>query len=175
MPGPVDPTVAGVQITNNGLEIADGTNVRATLGILTPAVSGPPPVAATYGLRIISSDGTTVIVDGTSAMFRIVTTGTLTPGAPGAGARTSASATLSTGLTYTPITLWSTGSSFISVAIPYYEWDLATGGVIWSYDGAATWVAGNSTQVTAYQAREAAAGPDSADVFRYYILVQVAI
>lgn len=30
-----------------------------------------------YGLKVISSDGTTVIIDGTSAMFRILATGTL--------------------------------------------------------------------------------------------------
>src|ERR1035437_1345271 len=34
MPGPVNPLAPGVQVTNNGLEIADGTNVRATLGKL---------------------------------------------------------------------------------------------------------------------------------------------
>jgi|ERR1035437_39408 hypothetical protein len=43
MPGPVNPLAPGVQVTNNGLEIADGTNVRATLGKLPDG---------TYGLLI---------------------------------------------------------------------------------------------------------------------------
>ena len=43
MPGPVNPLAPGVQVTNNGIEVADGTNVRATLGKLPDG---------TYGLLI---------------------------------------------------------------------------------------------------------------------------
>src|SRR5438309_2562414 len=61
---------AGVYATDDvGLEVTDGTNVRAQLGLL-PLPGNP------YGLRVISSDGSTVIIDATSDVFKISASGT---------------------------------------------------------------------------------------------------
>jgi hypothetical protein len=46
--------------------------VRVTLGDISPAGDD-----SDFGLKIVSSDGTTVIIDGTSDVFRIQATGTL--------------------------------------------------------------------------------------------------
>ena len=60
---------AGTYITDDvGVEITDGSNVRAQLGKLG---------TNSFGLKVISSDGSTVIVDGTSDMFKIAAQGTI--------------------------------------------------------------------------------------------------
>lgn len=51
----------------NGITINDGTHDRAILG----AIGG-----GDYGLKVISNDGSTVIIDGTSDVFRIAYSGT---------------------------------------------------------------------------------------------------
>jgi len=77
MPNPNQPPfessrAQGVQITDRGLEQGDGLNVRVQLGDISAAKDG-----SSYGLKVISSDGSTTIIDGTSDMFRISSTGTL--------------------------------------------------------------------------------------------------
>lgn len=57
----------------SALQISDSAGViRVTLGALGNG---------DYGLKVISTDGSTVIIDGTSDMFRIAATGTLTANA----------------------------------------------------------------------------------------------
>lgn len=85
---PVIVSQPSVQITGRGLEVADGTNVRAQLGDISANNDG-----SSYGLKIISSDGATVIIDGTSSVFSIAATGTLTATAA-AHLDTTATATL---------------------------------------------------------------------------------
>jgi hypothetical protein len=60
----------GVYVTNDvGLEVTDGIRSRVQIGHLV--------ATGDFGIRVVSSDGTTVIIDGTSDMFRISVTGTL--------------------------------------------------------------------------------------------------
>ena len=60
----------GVYISNGvGLEVTDGSNSRVQLGLLP---------TGSYGLRVVAPGGTTVIIDGTSDIFKIGATGTLT-------------------------------------------------------------------------------------------------
>lgn len=60
----------GVYVSDDvGLEVTDGFQSRVQMGLLPVGVNK-------YGIRVVSSDGTTVIIDGTSDMFRIQTTGT---------------------------------------------------------------------------------------------------
>ena len=86
-------------VTSDGVSVTDGANVRVELGA----------TGADYGLRVTSSDGATVIIDGTSNMFKIAATGTQSltgvngSGAGGGSALTSV--TLSTGLAYCPAAL----------------------------------------------------------------------
>ena len=60
---------AGTYITPDvGVEVTDGSNVRAQLGKLA---------AGSYGLKVISAGGSTTIIDGTSDVFKIAASGTL--------------------------------------------------------------------------------------------------
>lgn len=70
--GPFRPTEQAVQITDRGLEVGDGTNSRVQLGDISAAKD-----KSSYGLKVVSSDGSTVIIDGTSDMFKISASGTL--------------------------------------------------------------------------------------------------
>ena len=77
---------AGAYATDDvGLEVTDGTSSRAQLGKLP---------GGTYGLRVVSSDGSTVIIDGTSDMFKIAASGTLTAAFPAAGSAAQRTASL---------------------------------------------------------------------------------
>jgi hypothetical protein len=63
----------GVYVTDDvGLEITDGSVSRVQLGLL------PTGGAGTYGLRVVTAAGAFVIIDGTSDIFKIGATGTVT-------------------------------------------------------------------------------------------------
>ena len=65
-------------ITNSGVVVNDGTYDRVVMG----AIASNP---IDYGLKVVSSDGSTVIIDGNSDMFKISATGTLTQAFPAIG------------------------------------------------------------------------------------------
>src|ERR1035437_3720687 len=199
MPGPVNPLAPGVLVTNMGLEIADGTTVRATLGILKPATTNPPVAAvyglrvngsaisgdmggsppaltataggqltnngvevadgtytratlgnlgSSYGLRVISSNGSTVIIDGSSDIFKIAASGTLTTSSfTGPGFQT-ANDTLSTGLTFMPSHLSFTNFNSTVFMSPYIQH--VAGMVAQDRYVSASLTGGNQTLVAAY-------------------------
>jgi hypothetical protein len=88
-----------------GLTVADAAgSTRVTLGMIG-TVDAP-----SYGLRVVSSDGTTVIIDGSSNMFKIIATGTLTRAFVAATGSATASTTLTAlgaGYSVPPACLWS--------------------------------------------------------------------
>jgi hypothetical protein len=146
-----------------------------------PSMVGSNVVIDSSGIQVINgkltvtNPGSVVIIDGTSDMFRIVATGTLACAAPGAGAQTSAGATLSTGLTYGPASSWYVGTGSGDIPCPYYIWNLSGGAINWSYEGRANVINTNQTSVGAYQSRMSGAGADYVYTYRYYVLSQVAI
>jgi len=78
----------GVYVSDDvGLEVTDGVSSRVQLGLLPIGVGN-------YGLRVVSADGTTVIIDGTSDVFKVVASGTLSAVIPATGAIVSASVSL---------------------------------------------------------------------------------
>lgn len=90
---------AGVYVTDDiGLEVTDGTNSRVQLGLLP---------SGTYGLRVVAADGTTVIIDGTSDMFKIAAKGTqsVTITAGNLSNTASTSITLSNPASNTPLVI----------------------------------------------------------------------
>ncbi|HEX8977907.1 MAG TPA: hypothetical protein VF781_15485 [Solirubrobacteraceae bacterium] len=113
---------AGVYVTDDvGVEVTDGTNVRVQLGILP---------SGTYGLRVISADGTSVIIDGTSDIWKVGATGTLSIASPGPANGTASTALIDdvtpvTGAwqTATPVNLWFTQGE----ALPYFPLVLPAG------------------------------------------------
>lgn len=71
----------------NGFQVFDAAgNTRVIMGIIG---------AGSYGLKVVAADGTTVIIDGTSDIFKIAATGTTSvTGAAVAGVTTTTSVTL---------------------------------------------------------------------------------
>jgi hypothetical protein len=79
---------AGTYLSKNaGVETTDGMQVRVTLGVITSNVDAGTGevVPVDYGLKVVSSDGTTVIIDGNSDMFKIAASGTQSVAFPAAG------------------------------------------------------------------------------------------
>jgi len=165
---------AGTQLTNKGVEVSDGTNVRVTLG----QISATP----TYGLKVVSSDGTTVIIDGTSDMFKISASGTVQTAAFVRPGTTQASVTLLLGMTYAPsfiyLDQYSTGIGARSGI--YFTWDSVMGSatqgqVTASYSLDVQTVSTNQTFVQATTtAAGIFAGTEVARTYRYFILTEVA-
>ena len=172
MPGPANVAAPGVQVTNNGIEITDGTNVRATLGLLTPGTSN-------YGLRVISSNGTTVIVDGSSDVFKIAATGTMTtPNVGGTPAKGILTVTLTTNMSYLPATLFfvlsSDATANTSELCPNQIISNA-GAIVFEYEG---WVGlpasgTTTTRLVAQTFATTAGGGGTAATYRYYLLQEI--
>lgn len=59
---------SNVYVTSEGLSVTNGSVVRAHFGALG---------GGDFGLRVVAADGSTVIIDGTSNMFKIAATGTM--------------------------------------------------------------------------------------------------
>lgn len=162
-----------VHVEADGVVVTDLAGTRRVLvGQLTPE-SGTAP--ATYGLRVVSSDGTTVIIDGTSDMFRIAATGTTTITGPTAGGTTNTNVDFATGFTYPPAYLcFCEITVATSNQIPLIVWDLATGTL--SQEIYAKTAVFNTNQ-TRLSITWRATTNQSASTFtvRYYILEQVGL
>lgn len=128
----------------------------------------------TGGKLEVRNGDSVVIIDGTSNMFKIVTTGTLTPAAPGASAQTTDTVTVPTGLTVTPASQWFAEFGIGDQPLPYYFWHLATGVVMESMAGWTLWVAGNQTKLTAEHNNKDSPTP-IAYPCRYYVFKEVAV
>ena len=163
-----------------GVSVYDAAgNQRVVLG----QISSTPD----YGLKVVSADGTTVIIDGTSDMFRIAATGSSTlagvDGSGAAGGTASNVITLSTGLTFAPATMifYSlTGSSAGQIPTPYYIWDSSNGfagsGLVTDdFHGQAAVVNTNQTQVSLFWGTRLNRSGATSRIFRYYVLEQVGI
>jgi hypothetical protein len=163
---------AGVYVTDDvGVEITDGQAVRARLGLLQNG---------NYGLQVIAADGATVIIDGTSDVFKIVATGTL--GTSGAGTGTAQGAvTLTTGLGVIPVcSVW---QEFLDTATSQNAGEagssliinLTSGAIAFLYEGwaEATAVAGQTRVVAQTTATPVGAGGRSG-TYRYYLMQEVA-
>lgn len=76
---------ANTRVTANGVVVNDGTTDRVTVG----------DIGSNYGLKVVASDGTTVIIDGESNMFKIQASGTLSRAFPALGTASSSTTVLS--------------------------------------------------------------------------------
>lgn len=141
--------------------------VRVTLGDISPAGDD-----SDFGLQVVSSDGSTVIVDGTSDIFTIIASGTLTTAASAVGAETNTSTTLSLGLSYRPLVVGILDDPLASdaVQVPYVHWDNTTGtiAVSWSLF---TEISGSNTVL---RARTKSRTGHAAATYKYFVLKQVA-
>jgi hypothetical protein len=152
--------IAQTTVTADGVEVSHGGVDRVTLGALG---------GGDYGLKVVNS-GATVIVDGSSDMFRIVTTSTFnSPVASGSGTFTS-TVTLSTGLTDVPaVVCWM--EAVRGLMIPYIIWNHADGLVTEHWE---VWIENVNTNQTKLTCQLRTRFADSAYTIRYFVLEQTA-
>ena len=163
---------AGTYITPDvGVEVTDGSHVRVQVGQFT---------AGSYGLKVISSDGTTVIIDGTSDMFKIAATGTLSQAFPAVGNSSKASVTLTSLGTFTtaPACLANTTDNNATEANArmgnyWASINLATGVVGWYANTAIALSA--SQAVVSLAAGSPTVNPSTTAGCRYWVMVEVGL
>lgn len=87
---------SNVYVTSDGVAVTDGIQVRAQLGRLP---------SGDYGLRVVASDGATVIIDGVSNVFKILVSGTITTASFTQPNEATATVDVTTGLNVDPANL----------------------------------------------------------------------
>ncbi len=126
----------------------------------------------------------TIIIDGTSDMFKIAATGTITvngvDGSGAGGGTATATVTITTGFTYRPAHLiYAQFAGGLAGLTPSVQWDVSngfpqSGHITDAYNGWVEAVIGNATKVTCRWATRLNRSGSSVD-FRYYVLVEAAI
>lgn len=160
-------------------------NANATDGTATVTIDADGVTIEDGALTVVNPGGT-VIIDGSSNMFKIAATGTLSvtgPNGSGAGGGTANnSATISTGLTAAPVSVWhlqdTTGFPGYAMALPYVTFDNSNGfpssGLVTDrYLGGAKVVNTNETQVTATWSSRLNRSASSL-TWRYYLMKETA-
>ena len=185
--GPVSSGYAAVQVVSTGLNVTDTSGtVRVYMGNIPNG---------DWGLQVVTAGGGFVIIDGTSDMFRIAATGTMSLATVNGDRNVNTSVTL-TGLgalSTTPVGLHQAGSSNATTGD---RWggtpvDLAVPGTAWaatSSGGATTnaflslnWIASmrntldGSNQCVVVMASSNQSGASHTVFGRYYVMAQTAI
>lgn len=159
-----------------GIKVADSLGVdRVTLGQISIPTEANP--TGDYGLKVVSSDGATTIIDGTSNMFKIAATGTLNWPAAGAGAQTTNTTDVATGFTYAPMVTANVdfGGTLVLPA-PQTGIALFDGHVVQHRDVSTQVVSVNQTRVTFTTSDGDAGGiGTSLAAGRFYILKEAAL
>lgn len=153
------------------VEDANGV-VRARLGMIGTTQSPD------YGLKVTSSDGATVIIDGTSDIFKITATGVLNTSGAGTG---TATASVLLGITATNIPtnlVWEefndAGTGFNAAEISNAMVVTAAGAVAFLYEGWAE-LNGTSNVVVIVRTTATTAGAGGrVGNYRYYTLQEAA-
>lgn len=171
--------IDGVQLERGKLLTAFAPAPEELSNVPGEVIIDDSGITIVNGALVVKNPGSTVIIDGTSDMHKIVATGTLATGANSGTSEVSASASLSTGLTYRPVNHWFLDLSAGAQHLPYYfnNWAVtanAGADTLDGYNGRANVVNTNQTQVTAYLATTRSAGLSSR-TFRYYVYKEVAI
>lgn len=101
-------------VTADGVQVTDGQNPRVIMGRLGTVTVDPVTglVSGEFGLRVMGVGGSTVIIDGTSNMFKIAATGTLSSASGPNVGRMEISVDLATGLTTAPMHTGSAGFGY---------------------------------------------------------------
>jgi len=164
---------AGDTVPGAALVVKDTTGVeRVTLGKIG---------ASDYGLKVVSSDGATVIIDGTSNMFKILATGTQTVAFPAAGLGDSVETTLSGLGSYTtpPQCLYTTADDTSVTLKRGVDADmavvLASGHMNWRASSYVKLSASPGNVVIALDVASMLASPGGSASQRYYVLAETAI
>jgi hypothetical protein len=128
-------------------------------------------VAITNGELTVTNAGSTVIIDGTSDIFKIVATGTITVPANGtAPVQNTNTVNLSTGLTYVPASLWFQQQSGYSATMPFLNFNNANGAAL-QYNSSECWMP-SSGHTGMWASALTISGTVVAWTFRYYALVE---
>jgi hypothetical protein len=178
----VDIASAQVTVQPANITVTDGSVVRVVLGAISGTVDAGTGefTPDTYGLKVVSSDGSTVIIDGTSNMFKIAATGTLTRAFPAVGTNAFSSVTVSSGYSAMPAMLFSTALNDASLlntrAVDFAPVIALATGVTQYYARAFANLASVPGGVTVtLEAASATVNPGTTAATRYYILIEVGI
>lgn len=131
-------------------------------------------IDVTGGAITVTNPGATVIIDGTSNMFKIAATGTSSITGPTAGSATSNNVTVNTGFTYAPAFV-----AFLDITavtanqLPHVSWNLSTGAWERNLYMKTVVVETSKTQVSVTW-RSALDDSGLTYNYRYYILQEVA-
>lgn len=169
----LDQSVGATQIADNAVTTPKLIANAVVTGKIASGVS-------VTGMLVISNASGTVIIDGTSDMFRIIATGTGTVAGPngssGSVASTVNNITVATGLTYPPayLTYVETGGG-VAQQIPAVVSFVTDGTPQITFVTSVSVVNGNQTrhQVSCYATANLSGDPDIP--YRYYIHEQVAL
>jgi hypothetical protein len=168
-----------VHVASDGVHVTDeaGTD-RVHIGRIGESVNAEGTITGEYGLRVVSSDGSTVIIDGTSDMYRIAATGTFTlvgpAGSSGNCVNTTMTVVVATDFTYPPHVEVSVETATNQAAVTPY-WSAGLNGTISLGFTSSSRVV--NTDETEIRATWFAQSDQSAltDTFRYRVLEQTAI
>lgn len=159
---------SNVYVTSAGVAVTDGTTVRAEIGALG---------GGEYGLRITNA-GATVIIDGTSNVFKIALTGTIAIASSTAAGETTTQDTFVTNLGGTnPVNLWYVdfgGSGQGAQLMPWFLLNSSGGAGLDGYYGRVYAFSATETRVRAYLWTSRAAGT-TGRTYRYYVMREAAI
>lgn len=133
------------------------------------AIITPSGITVLNGAIVVKNAGATVIIDGTSNMFKIAATGTMNYPYTDAGTpNASATVTVATGLTYAPAFL-----GFVQSGSYAYPSPLDNGvGVMW--EPIVRVVNTNETEVS-HRVHNSSGSPVAAFAGRYYLLKEAAL
>lgn len=165
---------AGTTVKTTALSIFDSAGVeRVTLG----SIGG-----GDYGLKVTAADGVTVVVDGTSEMFRIAASGTLTRAFAAAPSASTSTATIGaiTGLTVSPAMLWEVtddNSGFAQLRFPGLKptFNSPAGTLAWLAGCYVSLSASPGSPVVGLVAQSVTANPGTTAAAKYYVLIQAGI
>jgi hypothetical protein len=163
---------AGVQVLIDDIVLSRATSLVTGDGSVVMDYNG---ITIINGKLTLTSAGSTIIIDGTSDMFKIAATGTTAVAGPAAGGFTEVDIVLSTGFTYRPMLIGMTDRG-TSVADPLgrISYNTANGLVAYQEWLEASVVSTNQTNVACMWN---AVGNYTGQThnFRYYVLAEVAI
>jgi hypothetical protein len=129
-------------------------------------------VAITNGALSVQNAGGTVIIDGSSDMFKIAATGTMNMAAQGGAGQVTTDITLATGITYNPAS-----SAYLNTAYAYqmpYFVDNGAGALLDWYSMGASVVSTNHTKVHG-EKNTLRGGGLGAISYKYYVFSEAAL
>lgn len=164
--------IAAGAITADRLEVF--TSAGEIRNSTSEVVIDSAGVAVTNGAISVTNAGSTVIIDGTSDMFKIAATGTFSMAATAANSAGDAGAIINTGMTYRPASMAYLLNAGLALALPYTLFIASISMAVWTMSNS-TYVYGTSQTHIGINFQNGAGSSQGPWDFRWYILKEAAI